>query len=94
MFTTIKKMFLKFVCINVHKDYVSQCVCERFQALAEGFLDYLWKKLQNPNTQVVFRQAAVAYIASFLARAKHVNIRWEGTFTLCSRSGMSSVPSC
>ena len=46
------------------------------QALSEGFLDYLWKMLQNPNSQVVYRQAAAAYISSFLARATHVNIRY------------------
>lgn len=42
------------------------------QALADGFLDYLWKKVQNPNTSSVMRQAAAFYIGSFLARAKFV----------------------
>ena len=46
-----------------------------FQALAEGFIDYLWKKVQDPNAQVVFRQTAVAYLASLCARAMYIPIR-------------------
>lgn len=43
--------------------------------LCDGFLDYLWKLVQNPNVQSVYRQSAVSYMASLLARAKFINIR-------------------
>lgn len=43
--------------------------------LCDGFLDYLWKLVQNPNVQAVYRQSAVAYMGSLLARAKFINIK-------------------
>ena len=46
------------------------------QELCDGFLDYLWKRVQNPSIQSVYRQTAVTYMGSFLARAKFVNIRY------------------
>lgn len=42
------------------------------QALAEAFLDHLWKILQSPSQPAVARQAAAGYLGSFLARAKFV----------------------
>lgn len=39
-------------------------------ALAEAFLDHLWKQLQNPTMASVLRQAAAGYMGSFLARAR------------------------
>lgn len=41
-------------------------------ALGVAFFDYLWKKVQNPATSSVVRQASAFYIGSFLARAKFV----------------------
>eukprot|EP00064_Thunnus_orientalis_P013239 superscaffoldBa00002124_g13276 len=43
-------------------------------ALAEAFLDHLWKILQNPSQPAVLRQAAAGYMGSFLARAKFVPV--------------------
>lgn len=40
------------------------------------FLQYLWKKVTDPNVFYVIRQAALGYIASLLSRAKYVPIRW------------------
>lgn len=40
--------------------------------LGVAFFDYLWKKVQNPATSSVLRQASAFYIGSFLARAKFV----------------------
>uniref|UniRef100_A0A3Q4H2K4 RRN3 homolog, RNA polymerase I transcription factor n=1 Tax=Neolamprologus brichardi TaxID=32507 RepID=A0A3Q4H2K4_NEOBR len=42
------------------------------RALAEAFLDHLWKILQNPSLPAVLRQAAAGYLGSFLARAKFI----------------------
>ncbi|KAF0032150.1 hypothetical protein F2P81_014440 [Scophthalmus maximus] len=41
-------------------------------ALAEAFLDHLWKILQSPSQPAVLRQAAAGFMGSFLARAKFV----------------------
>ena len=45
------------------------------QELLVGFLDFLWKKVKNPMTQNVFRQAGAGYLGSFLARAAYIHIR-------------------
>ncbi|KAM8824991.1 RNA polymerase I-specific transcription initiation factor RRN3 isoform 1-T1 [Synchiropus picturatus] len=44
------------------------------QALAEAFLDHLWKVLESPSQPDVLRQAAAGYMGSFLARAKFVPV--------------------
>ena len=54
--------FLMFYIISFHS------------ALVDGFIDYLWKKLQDPNTQPIFRQAAVAYLGSLVSRAKYIDV--------------------
>jgi len=40
------------------------------------FLEFLWKKFEDPNVQSVFRQTAVLYIASYLVHAQHVSIEY------------------
>lgn len=47
-----------------------------FQALAEAFLEHLWKILQSPSQPAVLRQAAAGYLGSFLARAKFIPVLW------------------
>lgn len=44
------------------------------QGLAEAFLEHLWKIMQSPAQPAILRQAAAAYIGSFLARAKFVPV--------------------
>lgn len=44
------------------------------QKLSMQFLEFLWKKFEDPNVQGVFRQTAVLYIAGYLVHAKHVSI--------------------
>lgn len=53
-----------------------QCdnLCPLSQALAEAFLDHLWKILQNPSQPAVLRQAAAGYLGSFMARAKFIPV--------------------
>ena len=46
------------------------------QTLHQNFTDYLWNKVINPNVQPVFRQVAASYIASLVARAKYIYLRW------------------
>ena len=44
------------------------------QALAEAFLEHLWKIFQGPSYAPVLRQAAAGYIGSLLARANFLPI--------------------
>ena len=44
------------------------------QALAEAFLEHVWKVLQSPSQPAVLRQAAAGYLGSFLARAKFIPV--------------------
>ena len=48
-------------------------------AYTGAFLEWLWKKFQNPNTPSIWRQATVCYIASLVARAKFVDLRTTKT---------------
>ncbi len=57
-----------------HVQFFMFYICSFHINLYEGFIDYLWKKVQDPNQQPVFRQAAVSYVASLLARAKYINL--------------------
>ncbi|KRT84891.1 hypothetical protein AMK59_856 [Oryctes borbonicus] len=55
-----------------HVQFIMFLLCSLKTSLAEAFLNYLWKKVCTPSTASVIRQAAVAYIASFIARASIV----------------------
>ncbi|XP_035771085.1 RNA polymerase I-specific transcription initiation factor RRN3 [Neolamprologus brichardi] len=55
------------------EEQTEECLFDMLsQALAEAFLDHLWKILQNPSLPAVLRQAAAGYLGSFLARAKFI----------------------
>jgi RNA polymerase I-specific transcription initiation factor RRN3 len=49
--------------------------------LLQWFLQYLWRKVIDPNVFHVIRQAAIGYIASLLSRARYVPIRYVYIFT-------------
>ncbi|XP_077475417.1 RNA polymerase I-specific transcription initiation factor RRN3 [Stigmatopora argus] len=57
-----------------HVQYVLFYLCSFRLALAEAFLEHLWKILQNPSQPAVLRQAAAGYMGSFLARAKFIPV--------------------
>ncbi|XP_061702357.1 RNA polymerase I-specific transcription initiation factor RRN3 isoform X2 [Syngnathoides biaculeatus] len=57
-----------------HIQYMIFYLCSFRLALAEAFLEHLWKILQNPSQPAVVRQAAAGYIGSFLARAKFIPV--------------------
>lgn len=59
---------------SCHVQYTLFYLCSFRLALAEAFLDHLWKILQNPSQPAVLRQAAAGYMGSFLARAKFVPV--------------------
>ncbi|XP_054614559.1 RNA polymerase I-specific transcription initiation factor RRN3 [Dunckerocampus dactyliophorus] len=57
-----------------HIQYTLFYLCSFKLALAEAFLEHLWKILQNPSQPAVLRQAAAGYMGSFLARAKFIPV--------------------
>lgn len=59
---------------SCHVQYTLFYLCSFRLALAEAFLDHLWKILQNPSQPAVIRQAAAGYLGSFLARAKFIPV--------------------
>ena len=52
------------------------------QELQEGFIDYLWKKFQNPNTESVLKKSCVAYMASMMSRAKYFSVELVGEVSM------------
>ncbi|XP_060063401.1 RNA polymerase I-specific transcription initiation factor RRN3-like [Ylistrum balloti] len=65
---------------SCHVQFIMFSLCAIKQPICEGFLDFLWKKVQDPNTQGVYRQASVSYIGSLLSRGLFVPI---STVTAC-----------
>ncbi|CAN9505349.1 unnamed protein product [Ophioblennius macclurei] len=57
---------------SCHVQYSLFYLCSFRVALAEAFLDHLWKILQDPSQPAVLRQSAAGYMGSFLARARFV----------------------
>lgn len=57
-----------------HVQYILFYLTSFRLALAEAFLEHLWKILQTPSHPAVLRQAAAGYIGSFLARANFLPI--------------------
>uniref|UniRef100_A0A7N8YPT0 RRN3 homolog, RNA polymerase I transcription factor n=1 Tax=Mastacembelus armatus TaxID=205130 RepID=A0A7N8YPT0_9TELE len=59
---------------SCHVQYTLFYLCSFRLALAEAFLDHLWKILQSPSQPAILRQAAAGYLGSFLARARFIPV--------------------
>ncbi|MCJ8739011.1 hypothetical protein PDJAM_G00042450 [Pangasius djambal] len=80
----VKTLYRDLVCVfdklvlpthaSCHVQFCMFYLCSFRLGLAEAFLDHLWKVLQSPSQPAVLRQAAAAYMGSFLARAKFIPI--------------------
>lgn len=57
-----------------HVQFIMLHICAKRPCLAEGFLDYLWKKFTALNSNPITRQTCAYYIGSYLARAKYASI--------------------
>lgn len=57
-----------------HVQFLMFYICSFRSILAEGFLDYLWKRFISPASCAITRQICSYYIGSFLARAKFVSL--------------------
>ncbi|KAF6029676.1 RRN3 [Bugula neritina] len=58
-----------------HTQYLLFYICSLKPSLADGFMDYLWKKVKNPNEDKIYRIYAISYLASFVVRASYVSVR-------------------
>ncbi|KAK3769160.1 hypothetical protein RRG08_014023 [Elysia crispata] len=54
---------------SCHVQFLLFYICSFKEALSDGFVDYLWKKVTDPTAQCVYRQTAACYIGSFVTRA-------------------------
>ncbi|XP_067343338.1 RNA polymerase I-specific transcription initiation factor RRN3 isoform X2 [Channa argus] len=59
---------------SCHVQYILFYLCSFRLALAEAFLDHLWKILQSLSQPAILRQAAGGYLGSFLARARFIPV--------------------
>ena len=85
-----KKLYKEFLTVfdkiiltthgSCHCQFILFYICSFKPELSDGFIDYLWKKVQNPTIGPVFRQISSFYIGSFLARAKYISIRYVYQF--------------
>lgn len=57
-----------------HVQFLLFYICSMRPILAEGFLDYLWKRFTNPSSCAVTRQICAYYIGSLLSRAKYISL--------------------
>eukprot|EP00051_Salpingoeca_urceolata_P006317 m.83852 g.83852 ORF g.83852 m.83852 type:complete len:714 (-) comp14778_c0_seq1:35-2176(-) len=69
-----------------HVQYLMFYACSFMPQLAEMFVARLFEKAERPETPIIIQQAAIAYIASFLSRAKFVPLELvkSSTETLAS----------
>lgn len=59
---------------SCHVQFLLFYLCSFGKAFADDFLQYLWQKVENLGTESLYKQIAVLYIGSFLARAKYVSV--------------------
>lgn len=64
---------------SCHVQFIMFYICSFRSALCEGFLDYLWKRVTDPNTPPILRQSAVSYFGSYLARATYISVNTVAT---------------
>uniref|UniRef100_A0A1Y1MD29 RNA polymerase I-specific transcription initiation factor RRN3 n=2 Tax=Photinus pyralis TaxID=7054 RepID=A0A1Y1MD29_PHOPY len=55
-----------------HVPFVMFFLCSLKPTIAEAFLNFLWRKVCNPNVPSIHRHSAVSYMASLVARASFV----------------------
>ncbi|CAG5129022.1 unnamed protein product [Candidula unifasciata] len=60
---------------SCHVQYIMFYVCSFREVLADGFIDYLWKKVTDPTAESVYRQSAACYIGSFITRSKYLSVK-------------------
>lgn len=52
--------------------YIMFYICSFKTAVVEAFVDWLWRKVSNPNIPSIMRQSSVAYIASLLVTGNFI----------------------
>ncbi|GFN78288.1 RNA polymerase i-specific transcription initiation factor rrn3-like [Plakobranchus ocellatus] len=57
---------------SCHLQFLLFYICSLKEALSDGFIDFLWKKVIDPSAQCIYRQTAACYIGSFVTRASYL----------------------
>lgn len=57
-----------------HVQFIMFYICSFKTTVSEAFINWLWRKVSNPNVAPVIRQTSVSYIASLLARATFIEL--------------------
>lgn len=71
------QVFDKFILSTykcLHIQFLLLYICSKRPMITDHFIDFLWHKVQNPNTPVVFRQIAVYYLGSLLCRCSFIGV--------------------
>ena len=59
-----------------HVQFIWFYMASLSEKIADDFLQLLLRKILNPSVAVIFRQYAICYASSYLARANFVSIRY------------------
>ncbi|XP_003740893.1 RNA polymerase I-specific transcription initiation factor RRN3 [Galendromus occidentalis] len=73
-FLTVFDKFILSTYKCLHIQFLLLYICSKRPVITDHFIDFLWHKVQNPNTPVVFRQIAVYYLGSLLCRCSFIGV--------------------
>ncbi|CAB3982532.1 RNA polymerase I-specific transcription initiation factor RRN3 [Paramuricea clavata] len=77
LFDKLLEVFLKVVFPthdSCHVQFLIFYICSFDQIFVNKFLEVCWTKFQDPNTPLILRQIAAAYIGSLVARANYITL--------------------
>ena len=77
LFDKLLEVFFKVVFPthdSCHVQFLIFYICSFDQIFVNKFLEICWTKFQDPNTPLILRQAAAAYIGSLVARADYITL--------------------
>lgn len=63
-----------------HVQFIMFYICSFKTTVSEAFVNWLWRKVSDPNVAPVIRQSSVSYIASLLARATFIDLGYVDLF--------------
>lgn len=76
LYLDILKMFETIILpthASQYVQYIMFYICSFKVAVVEAFLDWLWRKVTDPNVPTILRHTSVSYIASLVAAASFVS---------------------
>ncbi|UJR08837.1 hypothetical protein I4U23_013091 [Adineta vaga] len=58
-----------------HVQFLIFYICSFHRDFSDEFINNCWKTFVSPSVSMTFRQAAICYLCSFIARAKYISIK-------------------